>query len=67
MSPFYLFLPQLISKAEKMIIARAKEATKHIRFMEDWSRLSSSTVRPFFFWIIFFLKSLTVGHFVIST
>ncbi|KAJ8008211.1 hypothetical protein DPEC_G00102450 [Dallia pectoralis] len=26
---------KLISKAEKIIIARAKEATKHIRFMED--------------------------------
>uniref|UniRef100_A0A674EID7 XRRM domain-containing protein n=1 Tax=Salmo trutta TaxID=8032 RepID=A0A674EID7_SALTR len=26
---------KLISKAEKIIITRAKEATKHIRFMED--------------------------------
>ena len=29
---------QLISKAEKIIIARAKEAHKHIRFQDDWQR-----------------------------
>lgn len=32
----YFVTLQLISKAEKIIIARAKEANKHIRFEEDW-------------------------------
>lgn len=30
---------QLISKAEKIIIARAKEANKHIHFDDDWQLL----------------------------
>lgn len=34
-----LVVLQLISKAEKIIIARAREANKHIRFQEDWRLL----------------------------
>lgn len=49
----YLFLscPQLISKAEKIIMARAKEAHKHIRFLDDWVPMVgwAQTLSPPFF------------------
>lgn len=40
----FIFFPwQLLSKAEKMIMAQAKEANKHIRFQDDWLNSAETT------------------------